>query len=922
MWHMLSTKEVEKKLGTNIELGLSEKQVEERRQKYGVNQLKEQKKQSILIRFLKQFNDFMIIILLIASVVSAIVSKMEGSNDYFDSIIIIAIVVFNAIMGLIQEAKAEKSLEALKKMSAPTCKVKRQGNVITLKGEEVVPGDIVLLETGNYVPADCRLISSSNLKIEESSLTGETIPVLKEAESLLNEKTALGDMINLAFATTIVVNGHGEAIVTETGMNTKVGKIANMILTNESPETPIQKKLGQVGKSLGIACLIICFLIFVIGIFKKIEPIEMFMTSVGLAVAAIPEGLPAIVTIMLSIGVTKMAKKNSIIRKLPAVETLGSSSVICSDKTGTLTQNKMQVTKIVSLDGEITLNGETHSNKKIEEKYSNYLKNSNTSAKDWQNTNSTMQNFDKWILSLGAMCTDVEISNQAGKLEVTGEPTEMAIVNKALEEGQNKEQLYQAMPRIGDIPFDSNRKMMTTIHKIPNGYRIICKGAPDVLLKKCTKAYTIGNVTKLNGNLTSQIEKQNTQMANQALRVLAIAYLDIEQLPVNLDSKMEQDLIYVGLIGMMDPPREGVKEAVTTCRRAGIKTVMITGDHIATAKAIAKDLGILKPQDLAITGEELDKIPEAILKRDIMKYSVFARVTPEHKVKIVSAFQSTGAVVAMTGDGVNDAPALKNADIGIAMGKNGTDVAKNAADMILTDDNFVTIVEAVKQGRNIFDNIKKAVHFLIATNVGEIVTIFLGLLLGLKSPLLAIQLLWINLVTDSLPAIALGLERPDKNIMNRKPIDSKKGIFADGLWWKIFAEGTMLGVLTLVAFSIGNSFYGVEVGRTMAFLSLGLLELVHSFNIKSDESVFKVGFLENKYLFGAFLLGTLLQIGVVVIPPIADLFKLVPLNSIQWIITIGISILPLFIMEIQKKANEIKFGKVIYTKKDRQNSSI
>ena len=948
MWHMLSTKEVEKKLGTNMKLGLSEKQVEERRQKYGLNQLKEQKKQSILIRFLKQFNDFMIIILLIASVISAIVSKMEGSNDYFDSIIIIAIVVFNAIMGLVQEAKAEKSLEALKKMSAPTCKVKRQGNIVTIKGEEVLPGDIVLLEAGNYVPADCRLISSSNLKIEESSLTGETVPVLKEAESLLNEKTALGDMVNLAFATTIVVNGHGEAIVTEIGMDTKVGKIANMILTNESPETPIQKKLGQVGKSLGIACLIICFLIFVIGIFKKIEPIEMFMTSVGLAVAAIPEGLPAIVTIMLSIGVTKMAKKNSIIRKLPAVETLGSSSVICSDKTGTLTQNKMQVTKIVSLDGETTLNKEIASNKELKKEDDSYFKLSNTQTKNWQNRNSTMQNFNKWILSLGAMCTDVEISNHAGKIEVTGEPTETAIVNKALEEGQNKEQLYQAMPRIGDIPFDSNRKMMTTIHKLPNGYRIICKGAPDVLLKKCTKAYTNGTVTKLNGNLIAQIEKQNTQMANQALRVLAIAYLDIEQLPVNLNNRtvisssllsnenskdlkqisninnnnIEQKLIYVGLIGMMDPPREGVKEAVATCRRAGIKTVMITGDHVATAKAIAKDLGILKPQDLAITGEELDKIPEAILKRDIMKYSVFARVTPEHKVKIVNAFQSTGAVVAMTGDGVNDAPALKNADIGIAMGKNGTDVAKNAADMVLTDDNFVTIVEAVKQGRNIFDNIKKAVHFLIATNVGEIVTIFLGLLLGLKSPLLAIQLLWINLVTDSLPAIALGLERPDKDIMNRKPIDSKKGIFADGLWWKIFAEGTMLGVLTLVAFSIGNSLYGVEVGRTMAFLSLGLLELVHSFNIKSDESIFRVGFLENKYLFGAFLLGTLLQIGVVVIPPIADLFKLVPLNGMQWMMTIGISILPLFIMEIQKKANEMKFGKVIYAKKDRQNSTI
>ena len=948
MWHMLSTKEVEKKLGTSIQLGLSQKQVEDRRKKYGLNQLKEQKKQSILIRFLKQFNDFMIIILLIASVISAIVSKMEGSNDYFDSIIIIAIVVFNAIMGLVQEAKAEKSLEALKKMSAPTCKVKRQGNIVTIKGEEVLPGDIVLLEAGNYVPADCRLISSSNLKIEESSLTGETVPVLKEAESLLNEKTALGDMVNLAFATTIVVNGHGEAIVTEIGMDTKVGKIANMILTNESPETPIQKKLGQVGKSLGIACLIICFLIFVIGVFKKIEPIEMFMTSVGLAVAAIPEGLPAIVTIMLSIGVTKMAKKNSIIRKLPAVETLGSSSVICSDKTGTLTQNKMQVTKIVSLDGETTLNKEIASNKELKKEDNSYFKLSNTQTKNWQNKNSTMQNFNKWVLSLGAMCTDVEISNHAGKIEVTGEPTETAIVNKALEEGQNKEQLYQAMPRIGDIPFDSNRKMMTTIHKLPNGYRIICKGAPDVLLKKCTKAYTNGTVTKLNGNLIAQIEKQNTQMANQALRVLAIAYLDIEQLPVNLNNRtvisssllsnenskdlkqisninnnnIEQNLIYVGLIGMMDPPREGVKEAVATCRRAGIKTVMITGDHVATAKAIAKDLGILKPQDLGITGEELDKIPEAILKRDIMKYSVFARVTPEHKVKIVNAFQSTGAVVAMTGDGVNDAPALKNADIGIAMGKNGTDVAKNAADMVLTDDNFVTIVEAVKQGRNIFDNIKKAVHFLIATNVGEIVTIFLGLLLGLKSPLLAIQLLWINLVTDSLPAIALGLERPDKDIMNRKPIDSKKGIFADGLWWKIFAEGTMLGVLTLVAFSIGNSLYGVEVGRTMAFLSLGLLELVHSFNIKSDESIFRVGFLENKYLFGAFLLGTLLQIGVVVIPPIAELFKLVPLNGMQWMMTIGISILPLFIMEIQKKTNEMKFGKVIYTKKDRQNSTI
>lgn len=872
MWYTLSTKEVEKQMQTNIEFGLNEKQVEDKQNKFGLNKLEEKKRESIVIKFIKQFNDFMIIILIIASIISAVVARLEGSNDYFDSIIIIAIVVFNAIMGLVQEAKAEKSLEALKKMTAPTCRVKRNGKISTIKSEQIVPGDIVLLEAGNYVPADCRLISSSNLKIEESSLTGETVPVLKEANSILKEKTALGDMVNIAFSTTIVVNGHGEAIVTDIGMNTKVGKIAKMIITNEAPETPIQKKLGEVGKSLGIACLGICLLIFVIGLLKKIEPIEMFMTSVGLAVAAIPEGLPAIVTIMLSIGVTKMAKKNSIIRKLPAVETLGSSSVICSDKTGTLTQNKMQVTKIANINGE-------------------------TNDKE----------YIKWLMGMATMCTDVEISRENGKMELTGEPTEKAIVNKALDEGQNKNELYNVMKRVKDIPFDSSRKMMTTIHKMPNGYRVITKGAPDVLLKRCNKVYDNGNVTTLDYSKTKLIENQNNKMADEALRVLAIAYLDIPSLPSKIDTEtVEKNLIFIGLIGMIDPPREGVKEAVATCKKAGIKTVMITGDHIITAKAIAKDLGILRGSDLAITGEELDKIPQAVLQRNIMNYSVFARVTPEHKVRIVKAYQSTGAVVAMTGDGVNDAPALKNADIGIAMGKNGTDVAKNAADMVLTDDNFVTIVEAVKQGRNIFDNIKKAVHFLIATNIGEIVTIFLGLVLGLKSPLLAIQLLWINLVTDSLPAIALGLEKPEADIMDKKPRDSKKGIFADGLWQRIITEGTMLGILTLVAFSVGNYLYDIEVGRTMAFVSLGLLELVHSFNIKSEESIFKVGLFENKYLMGAFILGVILQIVVVVIPSVAEVFKLVPLTQVQWMYTFGISILPLVIMEIQKAFNKIE----------------
>ena len=872
MWYTLSTKEVEKQMQTNIEFGLNEKQVKDKQNKFGLNKLEEKKKESIVIKFIKQFNDFMIIILIIASIISAVVARLEGSNDYFDSIIIIAIVVFNAIMGLVQEAKAEKSLEALKKMTAPTCRVKRNGKISTIKSEQIVPGDIVLLEAGNYVPADCRLISSSNLKIEESSLTGETVPVLKDANCMLKEKTALGDMVNMAFSTTIVVNGHGEAIVTDIGMNTKVGKIAKMIITNEAPETPIQKKLGEVGKSLGIACLGICLLIFVIGLLKKIEPIEMFMTSVGLAVAAIPEGLPAIVTIMLSIGVTKMAKKNSIIRKLPAVETLGSSSVICSDKTGTLTQNKMQVTKIANINGE-------------------------TNDKE----------YIKWLMGMATMCTDVEISRENGKIELTGEPTEKAIVNKALDEGQNKNELYNVMKRVKDIPFDSSRKMMTTIHKMPNGYRVITKGAPDVLLKRCNKVYDNGNVTTLDYSKTKLIENQNNKMADEALRVLAIAYLDIPNLPSKIDTEtVEKNLIFIGLIGMIDPPREGVKEAVATCKKAGIKTVMITGDHIITAKAIAKDLGILRGSDLAVTGEELDKIPQSILQKNIMNYSVFARVTPEHKVRIVKAYQSTGAVVAMTGDGVNDAPALKNADIGIAMGKNGTDVAKNAADMVLTDDNFVTIVEAVKQGRNIFDNIKKAVHFLIATNIGEIVTIFLGLILGLKSPLLAIQLLWINLVTDSLPAIALGLEKPEADIMDKKPRDSKKGIFADGLWQRIITEGTMLGILTLVAFSVGNYLYDIEVGRTMAFVSLGLLELVHSFNIKSEESIFKVGLFENKYLLGAFILGALLQIVVVVIPSVAEVFKLVPLTQVQWMYTFGISILPLVIMEIQKAFNKIE----------------
>ncbi len=875
MWHSSSVEEIAKNLKTNINIGLSDDEAQKRFERYGPNNLKEKKKESIFVKFIKQFNDFMIITLIIAAIISAVVSKINGEADYIDSIIIVAIVIFNAIMGLVQEQKAEKSLEALKKMTAPNAKVRRNGRVQEIDATMVVPGDIVILEAGNYVPADCRLINSYNLKIEESALTGETIPSLKDSSKILKENTAMGDLCNMVFATTIVINGHGEAIVVETGMNTRVGKIAGMIIEDESPETPIQKKLAEVGKILAIACIIICVLIFVIGIFKKIPIIEMFMTSVGLAVAAIPEGLPAIVTIMLSIGVTKMAKKNSIIRKLPAVETLGSSSVICSDKTGTLTQNKMTVTEIRNCFGRAN------------------------------------SNERKFILELGTMCTDTTEERINGKLGFVGEATEVAISNAAMEEGVSKSFLYDEMKRINDIPFDSKRKMMTTIHKYGNGYRIITKGAPDVLLKRCSNCYSGGQIVPIFSK-KDDINEQNNQMAEKALRVIAVAYKDVEKLPEMQD--VEKDLIFCGLIGMIDPPREGVKEAVRTCRRAGIKTVMITGDHLQTAKAIAKELGILKRGDLAIDGETLERMSQHELEQNIMDYSVFARVSPEHKVRIVKAFQSTGAVVAMTGDGVNDAPALKNADIGIAMGKGGTDVAKNAADMILLDDNFVTIVEAVKQGRNIYDNIKKAIHFLISTNIGEIVTIFFGLVLGIKSPLLAIQLLWINLVTDSLPAIALGLEKEEENIMSRLPRNPKKNLFADGLWWKIMIEGAMLGIFTLLAFSIGNRLYSVEVGRTMAFLTLGILELVHSFNIKSEESIFKIGVLENKYLVGALVLGVILQVIVVVVSPLAQVFSLVPLTGIQWLYTVLIAIAPIPIVEIQKAVNGYKFGRVVYAK--------
>ena len=878
MWHTQTIDEIKKHLNTNIYTGLTEKEVIKRQKKYGLNKLAQKKKESFLVKFISQFKDFMIVILLISAVISAFMSYIESSNDYADSIIIVSIVVINALIGVIQENKAEKSLEALKKLSSPTSTVIRNSKSLTINSEELVPGDIIEIEAGNLVPADCRLIDSYNLKIEESSLTGETVPVLKDSSLTLKSNVSLGDMVNMAFSTTIVTNGRAKAIVTETGMNTKVGKIAKMIIDDEAPQTPLQKKLAQIGKNLGILCLLICVAIFIIGLIKGISLKEMFITSVGLAVAAIPEGLPAVVTIMLSIGVTKMAKNNAIIRKLPAVETLGSSSIICSDKTGTLTQNKMSIVKVFNYKEDIT---------------------TNTNSKDLD-----------FILELGSMCNDCKINNK----EVIGEPTETAIVNFALKHGKNKNTLYSTMKRVNEIPFDSTRKMMSTIHKVGNKYRVITKGAPDVILKRCSYIYNSSSVNSLSYENEISIQKINEKMANDALRVIAIGYKDLDYIPQNLESNsIEKDLIFVGLFGMIDPPRPGVKEAIFTAKKAGIKTVMITGDHILTAKSIAKDLGIYTNGDIAMTGNELDSISEKELQSKIMKCSVFARVSPEHKVRIVKAFQKNGNVVAMTGDGVNDAPALKNADIGVSMGLNGTDVAKNASDMILTDDNFVTIVKAIKEGRHIYDNITKAVHFLISTNIGEIITIFLGLLLGFDTPLLAIHLLWINLVTDSFPAIGLGMEPAEKYIMNRKPKNPKKGIFSDGLWYKIFFEGCMIGLLTLLSFYIGTKQYGLEVGRTMAFITLGLTELVHSLNIRSNDSIFEAGLFKNKFLSLAFILGALLQVIVAIIPSIANIFDVVPLNLVQWFYTIAISILPIFIIETKKKLNELCNGKVVYS---------
>lgn len=874
-WYEKTKSEVIYCLNTDGEKGLTDRQVLDRLNQYGYNKLIEKKRTNIIIRLFMQFNDFMIIILLAAAGVSFFVSYMEGNMDLTDPIIILAIVTLNAILGLVQESKAEKAIDALKKMSAPTAKVIRGGHFKHVKTEEVVPGDLILLESGDLVTADARIITSHNIKVEEAALTGESFAVEKEADITFEGDIPIGDRKNMVFSGSAIAYGRGTAIVVVTGMETEVGKIASMIMKEESIETPLQNKLADTGKRLGIGALVICTIIFVMGIFRQIPPFEMFMTSVSLAVAAIPEGLPAIVTIVLAIGVQRMAKKNAVIRKLPAVETLGSANVICSDKTGTLTQNKMKVVEIS--DGFTILDrGGSQS---------------------------------ETILTLASLCNDCIIEyDDAKEYKTLGDPTEAAIVTALAQFGISKNKIDKDSERVSEIPFDSKRKLMTTIHRSNKsgiGYTVITKGAPDVLLKICEYYLDNGKVEKMTSSKRKEIKKMNSDMADKALRVIGTAFNNLSNLPSKVESEnTEKELVFAGLIGMIDPPREEVFGAVATCREAGIKPVMVTGDHISTAIAIAKKIGVMNIGDKAMSGEELNNMHQDELSDNIFKYSVFARVSPEHKMRIVKAFQSKGAVVAMTGDGVNDAPALKAADIGCAMGISGTDVAKGVADMVLTDDNFATIVDAVQEGRGIFQNIRKAVHFLLSSNIGEIITIFVSILLGWDTPLLAIHLLWVNLVTDSLPAISLGLDETEKDIMKKKSSSNHKTLFSDGLWPRIILEGCMIGMLALLAFGIGIVFFdnhnSVIIGRTMAFATLSMSQLVHAFNMRSDKSIFTIDLFDNKYLVWSLVIGVLLQVMVITIRPIAVIFKVCALSPACWLIVLFLCLLPIALVELEK----------------------
>ncbi len=866
--HSQPKEEAIQSLSSNIERGLTSAQVAELQGRFGPNKLNKKRKKTNLQRFLEQFKDVMIIILLIATVISFVIACIEHNPmEFFEPVLILLIVILNAIMGMVQESKAEKALDALKNMSAPHARVLRDGAEKVIAASELVPGDIIHLEAGDFVPADARLLKSVSLKSEESALTGESVPSDKDAEAIVDEKAPLGDRSNTVFSGCSITYGTATAIVTGTGMNTEMGKITGLLEGEAESQTPLQQKLAQLGKYLGILALAACAIIFVVGLVSGIDVLEIFMTAVSLAVSAIPEGLPAIVTIVLAIGVQRMVKKNALIRRLPAVETLGSASVICSDKTGTLTQNRMTLTK-VWLDG----------SDKLEE-----ISDRNSKAA-------------RQLLCYGSLCCDGSVVFQPdGKEQHIGDPTETSILAAAHKNGMELEQLKQKYPRVAEIPFDSERKLMTSVNQVDGKNVVIVKGAFDIMASRCVA-----------GDMEAA-KRMNEKMSKDALRVLAVGYKAIDAVPENPTSEeLENGLILLGLVGMIDPPRPEAKVAVATCRKAGIKPVMITGDHVVTASAIAMELGIMQLDDKAITGAELDAMTNEQLDKEVENISVYARVSPENKIRIVKAWQRKGQVVSMTGDGVNDAPALKAADIGCAMGITGTDVAKGAADMTLTDDNFATIVDAIREGRGIYANIRKVVGFLLGTNVGEVIAVFTAMLLWHKTPLLSMQLLWINLVTDSLPAIALGMEAVESDVMDRKPKPKEESIFAHGLGLRIVLQGLMFAILSLIGFVVGENVTGTLAGgQTMAFMVLSLSQIVQAFNMRSEHSLFKIGPFTNHKLNWAALASTLL-VCLVLFTPVGIAFGLVTLPWEMYLLGLGLILIPVLVMELSKTCGLIK----------------
>jgi len=860
--HSCNLDDLKKHLDTDYDKGLDSGRARRLLLEYGENRLKAGRKKTSLQKFLDQFKDVMILILLAAAVVSFVIAVIEGNrSELFEPFLILLIVVLNAIMGVLQENKAEKALEALKSLSAPHAKVIRDGREQVIDAAGLVPGDIILLEAGDFIPADARLIKSVNLKSEESALTGESMPTDKDAGKTPEENAPLGDRHNMVYSGCSITYGRGIAVVTATGMKTEMGRIANLLENAEEAKTPLQERLAQLGKYLGIAALLACAVIFAIGIVSGMRVKDIFMIAVSLAVSAIPEGLPAIVTIVLAIGVQQMAKKNAIVRRLPAVETLGSASVICSDKTGTLTQNRMTLVKAY-YDGM-------------------------EAAEDVGTENS--ENIRKLLL-YGTLCSDGVIEVEGDGVKHIGDPTETAIVLAAYRNGMEKKELERKYPRLAEIPFDSERKAMSTVHDMDGKITVIVKGAFDVMAPKC-----------IGGNL-ERARELNDRLSKDALRVIAIASKEIDKVPESpKPDELETGLNFMGLVGIIDPPRPEAYEAVQICRKAGIKPVMITGDHVITASAIARELGILQEGDMAISGTELASMNDEELADRVDSISVYARVSPEDKIRIVQAWQKKGEIVSMTGDGVNDAPALKAADIGCAMGITGTDVAKGAADMTLTDDNFATIVEAVKQGRGIYDNIKRGVAFLLGTNIGEILTVFFAMVMWQKTPLISIQLLWINLVTDSLPAISLGMEEIKNDVMNRKPKPRDESIFAHGLLWRVILQGVMFAALTLIGFVRGERVSGsILGGRTMAFIILAFTQVVHSFNMRSNHSLFKIGPFTNRKLNIAALVSVVLMVLVCFVPPVTTAFGLTRLPYALYLEAIGLSLVPLVVLELAK----------------------